>query len=535
MPNLPIRNLGQIGVIKDVDAYDLPPTALSAARNVRFANGAIKPAHVWRSALATTGVPRFVDTYLNITNNDVVAVGTSNGRVWHVSNYAENDRSIAGYVNNSVDTPYTACTMQGLHYVNRSDRVPWYYNAGGSIYTVLTNWDANHRAGVFRSFKQFLIALDITKSGTRTPNMVKWSDIALYGAVPGSWDPTDTTKSAGENTIGDMKSPILDGLALRNSFVIYAANQIFIMDYTGGNDVFVFDKVTDEKGILNTNCVVEVDGVHFVFGFDDIFAFDGASTPRSIIAGRNKEFVFRNLDRTKQTYSHAYHSKDTSEVWFCFNDVSGEGSTPSSVAYCNTAAAYNYVDDTWTFFDLPNVTSICRADLSVTLTYTASTDTYSTIGGSYSDLERGSIKYGVAASVTSGTAPADDRLMAIDTLNQLSLSSVADVDPTPFAQRIGLDLDETGEELRAYKIARAIYPQAQRFGTTAPITFKFGSSLFPGGDVTWGDEMDFDPSTDYKVDTMLGGRYLAWYMRSLTDDGFKLSGFDLDVVAPSRR
>ena len=39
--------------------------------------------------------------------------------------------------------------------------------------------------------QNYLIALDLTKSGTRYPHMVKWSAAADPGTVPASWDETD--------------------------------------------------------------------------------------------------------------------------------------------------------------------------------------------------------------------------------------------------------------------------------------------------------------------------------------------------------
>src|SRR3546814_14111345 len=43
MPNatLPVRGLGSVGIIADINPYDLPPAALSAGVNVRFETGKI--------------------------------------------------------------------------------------------------------------------------------------------------------------------------------------------------------------------------------------------------------------------------------------------------------------------------------------------------------------------------------------------------------------------------------------------------------------------------------------------------------------
>ena len=50
------------------------------------------------------------------------------------------------------------------------------------------------------------------------------------------------------------------------------------MDFIGGNDVFSsFNRVFDKTGLINTNCVVEVEGKHYCFGLDDIYTHDGTS------------------------------------------------------------------------------------------------------------------------------------------------------------------------------------------------------------------------------------------------------------------
>ena len=42
MPNLPIRDLGSVGVITDVDPFNLPINAFTRAKNVRFDQGNIR-------------------------------------------------------------------------------------------------------------------------------------------------------------------------------------------------------------------------------------------------------------------------------------------------------------------------------------------------------------------------------------------------------------------------------------------------------------------------------------------------------------
>jgi hypothetical protein len=104
-----------------------------------------------------------------------------------------------------------------------------------------------------------------------------------------------------------------------------------------------------------------------------------------------------------------------------------------------------------------------------------------------------------------------------------------------FVERIAIDLDDTGEELRAYKVIKSIYPQVEVRAPSQTVDFKFDGVEFPGSSVTWSTQVSFTPNSGYKVDTRENGRYLAWRMESTDNNDFEVSGFDLDVVTTGRR
>lgn len=540
MTILPIRNLGKIGVITDLNPVDLPPEAVTSARNVRFSNGRISNAHVWREAIGSpsgsTPVLLFQGERLNV--GDILGYVTKDGRVYHVTNGVTDEVSISAYTPADSTAIRSFTTLQGVYYVNQEDRVPWYFKSTSTDYATLPNWDANHRCKVLRSFKDFLIALNVTKSGVLYPNMVKWSNIALYDSVPDSWDPADLTKSAGENTLGEIQADILDGQTLRNSFIIYATDQAWSMEYTAGPDVFQFFKLFGDRGIVNTNCVVEVDGMHFVFDDDDIYMHDGVSPPRSLVDKRVKSHIFRNMDLTKAEKFFVHHEKAASEVWFCFNSKNADLKWPGAdCTYCNYAAAYNYDEDTWSFHDLPNVTSLVEISWQNTPDYDTSTAlTYDGIGSSYADTIPNNTNNTFAASIAQGTI-ATTRICQVDAGlgTALAFEAASELAVVPYTERLGLDLDEVIPELRAYKNYRSIYPQVTCEDTSAPFSFKFGGVDNPQQSVEWDDLQTFEPTTDYKIDTRSRGRYLSWYFEGANNNTYTLSGFDLDFVALSRR
>ena len=540
MTVIPIRSLGKIGVITDANAFDLPPEALSSARNVRFSNGNITNAHVWREAIAspTGGTPVFLFQGEKTNAGDILGYITKDGKAYHIVNGTTTDVTPAAHSPLNSDAVRSFTTLQGVYYANQEDRVPWYLNSSSTDYAALPNWDTNHRCKVMRGYKDFLVALNITKPAASYNNMVKWSNIALYDAVPDSWDPADVTKSAGENTLAEVQTDILDGMTLRNTFVIYATDQAWTMEYTAGPDVFQFFKLFNDRGIVNTNCVVEVDGMHFVFDSDDIYMHDGVSPPQSLVDKRVKGHIFRNMDLTKAEKFFVHHEKASSEVWFCFNSKNdGLKWAGASCSYCNYAAVYNYTADTWTFMDLPNVSSLVSVSWQIASTYDTSTAlTYDTATSSYADTIPNNTNNTFAGSVAEGTI-ATTRICQVDSGlgTTLPFSSVSELAVVPYTERTGLDLDEIVPEITAYKNYRSIYPQVTVEDTSAPFSFKFGGVDMPSQDLEWDTLQTFEPTTDYKLDTRSRGRYLAWYFEGANNNSYSLSGFDLDFVSVSRR
>ena len=114
-------------------------------------------------------------------------------------------------------------------------------------------------------------------------------NIVTANSVPDSWDETDTTKSALTNDLVEMKTAIVDGAVLGSNFIIYFSDSIFLMEFAGGHFIMNFDNLFADAGLINQNCVVEVEGKHYCFGPADIYVHDG-TTKRSICDERHQEF-----------------------------------------------------------------------------------------------------------------------------------------------------------------------------------------------------------------------------------------------------
>ena len=387
MPNLPIRGLGSVGVVTDVDPYNLPINGFTRGKNVRFHEGKVSHGPVFRDVAAGNQLtnPVFVHGVQAATGYDTVLVVTDEFDINEFSNGVFTQR----YAGNSQlnTTELTATSLANVTYVNRSDRVPVHRTAATSTFTDLPNWPSTLRAKSLRSFGDFLVAMNTTESGVDHPNRVRFSTTALSNQVPSTWDETDVTQSAGFNDLVQMETPILDGATLGSNFLIYSSDQVWLMEFVGGTFIFNFRKLYDDAGVMGQNCIVEVEGKHFVFDFDDIYVTDG-NTRQSICDGRVRDYIFNGIDYNKRGECFVLHNANLEEIYFCYH--SGDDlALVEDGDFCNRAAVFNYKEDTWSFYDLPNVVGGSVANISSVESFAsvASTLTYANAGGSYLSQE----------------------------------------------------------------------------------------------------------------------------------------------------
>ena len=187
----------------------------------------------------------------------------------------------------------------GFEHESSDDPQLWNPVSSSQLLIDLPNWPASTECRIMRSYKNFIIALDVTKSGTRDRRLVKWSHPAAAGTFPNSWDETDTTKDTGEYHLGETEGAILDSLTLRDVNVIYKDDSIWGMQHIGGLLIFRFFKMFGEYGSLGKNCAVEFEaGKHLVFGRDDVFVHDG-NQMQTVLRGKTRANIFNQMETSE--------------------------------------------------------------------------------------------------------------------------------------------------------------------------------------------------------------------------------------------
>lgn len=484
--------------------------------------------------------PRFCVTFVGPSDAEELIIGYKDGSLtqWTVGGL-EVDQSISGYTPAESDGLYTSCDLGGVLYVNRNDRVPWDWKPGDTTFEALANWTSTWRCNVLRSYNDALCAFNVTKSGTSYPTMVKTSETAVYGAVPTTWDETDTTNNATENNLAEMEGDIVDAQTLQSSMVIYTNRETWLMQADGSSNVYSYRRLFNDIGAMSANCAVELEGKHYVFGYNDIWVHDGVGK-ESISNSRVRNTIFTNLDYALNYRCFVKANILLNEIYFCYNNGAALDDNFSAVNGCNEAAVYNYKNNTWSFITLPNTYFGDNLVVGNPKTYATSTSTYDSIAASYFNVSEASkstvVMVGDAASAYSITS----KIYGLD-LTDKDSTLAFDIDTNATLnwslEKDGADLDEINVDLRGYKNIISIYPQARLATDDKTIEFSFGSADYFGVTPTFTDYMTYDNTTLNKLDYKSGGRYLSFKARGTSGglSGFSLSGIDIDVEITGQR
>lgn len=564
MALVPLRDIGQYGVNTDLDPLDLPVTVFTSASNVRFADGKISRGPVFASLGKSTAntAPRWSYSY-RLQSASKFLVANQNGTIASVTpaalgsplNYT--DISITGYTPSEQPMPYTGTILSNVVYLNRQDRVPWSMTPAQTQFNALSNWDSTWRCKALRSFNGSLVAINVTKGAVEYPTMVKTSDFAGFAAVPGSWT-ASLTNSATENVLSDMTEALVDGWPLRDKFILYSANETWQMVPTGDAFVYGYQKLFSHYGVISQNCIAEVNNLHFVFGDNDIWMHDGFN-PKSLASGKVRKFIYDNMVRSQVYQFFVWSNPKLNEVMFCYVSNDPKCAFPALVngdyPGCNRAAVYNWMHDTWYFYDLPYIVGGGLGEMyssgGAGLTYADfSSTSYETVSGAYqaiTDVTRlfplavgrgGSVTTPILPLQTTGSWDTATHLYSFELLESIvGIGTIVDVVNAPaFLENSQMDMDDISKEIRGYKIVTSMYPEGRVDNPSNPITFWYGSSDYSGQTTSFGSPMTFNGQEHYKLDFNSPGRYLSLRMALGNPvQKFVWSGMDIEYKVTGHR
>ena len=505
-----IPQVGATGVNKDLAAPTLPANAWTDVNNVRFLDGNAQQSYGYGQVYGTpSATPQYVMPcnitgaryWIYATAAKTYATTITAGSVVETDITHATPRT--GVVNN-----WTGGLLSGLPILNTGDTssVPMYFDLNLTHKFVdLPNWIAGMYCKSLRPYKNYLVALGVTKAGTYYPNSVLWSHPADPGSVPSSYDVTDATKDAGWIDLPG-NDVVIDGMQLRSSFMIYKENSIHRMDFTGGAYVMSFTQVIGTSGALNRNCIVELDGLHLVLTGDDVILHDG-QTAVSCLDKETRRYLFQNIDVTNSNLAFVFKNPFFNEVYICYPSIG------SSV--CNKALVWNQNAKTCSFQDMPNLNHAAFGAVDNSLAGNWNQDSAPWA----SDLTSWNGPDYVPSTARVIMASSGTKLYMLD-----SSAAFDGVIPASYMERRGLTFDDPEH----IKLVKGIRPRIDG-NTGDTILIYVGSSNDPYLDPTYGAAMTHTIGTTISNDCLISGRYIAVKFATGTAYQWRLASYDMDV------
>lgn len=343
MTRVPIHNIGSVGIIKDVSGHLLPPEAWTDGNNVRFRDGQVSRFEGHGEIFGTPSV----DPWFTISVPDAAQVywiytSLLKAFVYQGGDHSDITRESGGDYSATNGRDWNGTVIGGVLVLNNGTDVPQYWPAINTATPLdaLDAWPEGTTARVIRTFRNFLIALNVTSEGEQFPHRVLWSHGADPGTLPNSWDHTDPTKDAGINDLSDVNAgSIRDGQTLRDFFVIYKDESTWVVRFIGGQYIFQWNNVLTTSGILAPRCAAPVDkGLYnFVHTGDDLIRFDGQNA-ESILDTRWRKFLNNDIDSENFRNCFAADNPTRGEAWFCYPESGAELPTKALI--------WNYVENT---------------------------------------------------------------------------------------------------------------------------------------------------------------------------------------------
>jgi len=308
----------------------------------------------------------------------------------------------AGFVGNTGANCWTGGNLNGVPVLCNGGIPVWWNGLVANDFVTLPGWPANARARAIRPYKYHLIALAVDPStGAFNPDLLWWSSAAVPGAVPSAWVPAPANE-AGSAQLSATPGAILDGVALRDAFVIYKEQSCYSMQYVGGANVMQIQPLFTDVGTLARNCVAELDGTHVVLTDGDVIFHDG-QTAKSIADSMIRRTFLQTIDRASIGRCFVVPGTPASEVWIAFPDP-GETS-------CTRAAVWDRVRSRWGVRDLTAIKPFHIAqgrvpvNVAVPLTWAAQTETWSAVAREWGFSGASSSRFSkLAAGAVAGAA-----------------------------------------------------------------------------------------------------------------------------------
>ncbi len=553
----PIRGLGAAGLNTDVLDFDLPIQAVTTAKNVIFSEGNVRKG-IGYSMLDIAELPEIdgnPERYEAIwfegwvsRNNNVYLIVVGRDEIHHnedrvfvydagANTWGDATSDLFPDLGTAYDLAgeWQTTIFGGTVVVNNGLDTPAYLDLGAEPLTLayLPGWDDDWVAKVIRSYKDFLIALNMSEGGGSTEtNAVRWSDAAGENSIPQTWV-TATDNIAGKTFISSNDGIIVDGAQLNDSFMIYTDRSAHAMSFIGGTGIMTTRKVF-QNGIYSRNATAAFDTYHLTVGRVGVYTTDGSRVNH---VGKDRvDNDFYGLISADENTVDPYLIADQSQkiAAYLFPSAISQGKLDRALVYNWHTNTYSYQDYQSQAIPLEFI----KADFSPIPGETVKWSNFdNTDPLTYPPADAGGDTWADFSGIKwSGFREDEVQAILIFLAEDGRFYQAGEQfwhrDGGAFEAQVirtGIDLDDVYQgNTEGLKHIFRILPQIKGTGT---VQFRFGTSMNPDIGYSWTSYIDYVIGTDYKVDVRLpGGRYLAYEIYSNDSDGFwQIGGMDLDA------
>lgn len=524
MQSFKITDLQNAGYNSDISPELLPANALTTVNNAHFLANRLYAIGGYEDlgevpSLFDPGHVRFVqgasEAYWvifgagveNSPSADDKAIYTYSG-----GTFVDVSVSTAIYDNLLAPNEWTSCLFSNLVVATHNQSYPQVQLTADStadfteiFWDGATTWQAEGMScGAIASHKNFLFAMNMTEGGTELPYVVRWSDAADVGAMPSTWDETVPTNLAGKVALAAEGGKCLNGLSLRDSFIVYRESSVHAFDFVGGQYVFNQRMIASGIGALGRHSFCEYNNMHYFMSAGDIYETDGNSFS-SILTNKARLLLIGTMNQKYAFRSFVFTVPVLGEIWFCF---------PSGSELVNSAIVYNVESKAITTVDLaPTYHAGAGFPSSSDKTWNDLVESWdNTFGSWYVSSAGKAISQAYFCTVEDGATKS-----RLGSINTVGFSTSSDFE-TVF-ERASLPLTEDYESSTILEV----YPH---HSASSDIYFTIGTQNTPFDAIDWHDEQTV-ASGQRKIDVRATGKYFSYRFRSLGKEAWYLSGLTI--------
>lgn len=340
------------------------------ANLVRWYEGIMGPIGGWRNVLdpstqaklSVTGKPRNALGWRTNAGLSVIGIGTST-KLWFYSDGALTDITPTGLVAGAADGFFSSGGYgQGKYGVgyygtntgaitlhqadnwqldNFGENVVACWTADGRIFSAAPGAQVTPLAnaptsviGIVVTPERFLVALGGTGSVDPTPDArrIRWASQESTTL----WTPA-ATNSAGEFEL-TTKGKLMAGRRTRRQTLLWTDVDMYSMTFTAGTDVYAFDQLGDNCGLIGPNAQCVIGDLAFWMSYGKFFLYDGALKP---IPCDVVDFVFQDLNQQQRSKVVCVPNTLFDEIVWYYPSASQAGSENDRYV------SYNYRENHW--------------------------------------------------------------------------------------------------------------------------------------------------------------------------------------------